>query len=57
MANNERPKCASYEVGKGHHHPNKVNETKRNTTNDQELNKDNLLSRKMVSADHYISRG
>ena len=43
VANCERPKCATFEFGKGHCQPNKVNTIKKNTMKEQDLKKDNPL--------------
>ena len=56
VANCENPKCAACEFVKVHRLPNKLNTIKKNPIKDQELNKGHLLSGKIVSADHYISR-
>ena len=56
VANCERPKGAACEFGKVHCRPNKVNTIKKNPMKEQELKKDHIMPRQMVSADHYISR-
>ena len=56
VAKCEGPKCAACEFGKGHCRTNKLNTIKKNPMKEQELKKDNILPRQMVSADHYISR-
>ena len=56
MANCESIKGAACEFGKGHCQLNKINTTKKNPMKDKELKKDHLLSGKIVSADHCISR-
>ena len=56
VANCERSKCFDNEFGKGHRQSNKVNTIKNNSMNEQELKKDHLITRQMVSIDHYILR-
>ena len=54
VANCERPKCATFEFGKGHCQPNKVNTIKKNPMKEQYLKKYHPLPGHMVSADQYI---
>ena len=56
VANCESPKCSACEFGKGNRRLNKVNTINKNSIKEQELKKDHLLPRHMVSVDHYISR-
>ena len=56
VANCERPKCDACEFGKGHRQFNKLNTTDNNPMEKQEIKKDYIFPRQMVSADHYILR-
>ena len=57
VANREISKCAACEVGKGNLRSNKLNKIKNDPMKEQYLNEDHILTRQMVSADHYIFRG
>ena len=55
MTNCERPKCDAFEFGKCHRRSNKVNTINNNPMKEKDINKYNLMTRQIVSADNYIS--